>query len=131
MKTKLSITLASTLIIASLFVACNKSNSTGGNNSSTTPNTSTTQMQTQADDEAQVSTELNNAEDDVNNSLNASTTFSGTTNTDVSQGVETSGGGIGLILNLGICDATVTTDTANGLRQLVITYNGANCWGTR
>ena len=133
MKTNLKITLASTIIIASLVVACNKSNSTGGNNSgtSTSPNTSTTQMQTQADDEAQVSTELNNAEDDVNNSLNASAAFSGTSTTSVNQGVETAGGGIGLILNLGICDATVTTDTANGLRQLVITYNGANCWGNR
>jgi hypothetical protein len=118
---------------AGLIVACNKSNSTNGNNSSTStsPNTSTTQMQTQADDEAQVSTELNNAEDDVNNSLNASAAFSGTSTTRVGNGVQTAGGGVGLLLNLGICDATVTTDTANGLRELVITYNGANCWGNR
>jgi hypothetical protein len=134
MKTKkLSITLASTIIMASLIVACNKSNSNGGNNSgtSTSPNTSTTQMQTQADDETQVSTELNNSENDVNNSLNASTAFSGVTTNNTSPGVETAGGGVGLIINYGICDATVTTDTADGLRQLVITYNGSNCWGNR
>lgn len=130
---KLSITLASTVVIASLIVACNKSNSNGGNNSgtSTSPNTSTTQMQTQADDEAQVSTELNNAEDDVNNSLNASAAFSGVSTTSQTNGVETAGGSTSLLLDLGICDATVTTDTANGLRQLVITYNGLNCRGNR
>jgi hypothetical protein len=133
MKTKFQISLASTIIMASLIVACNKSNSNGGNNSgtSTSPNTSTTQMQTQADDETQVSTELNNAEDDVNNSLNASATFSGVSTTGVSNGIETAGGGAGVVIDYSICDATVTTDTANGLRQLVITYNGANCWGNR
>jgi hypothetical protein len=133
MKTKLSITLASTIMMAGLIVACNKNNSNGGNNSgtSTSPNTSTTQMQTQADDETQVSTELNNAENDVNNSLNASAAFSGTTTTGASSGIETAGGPVSIVIDYSICDATVTTDTADGLRQLVITYNGSNCSGAR
>jgi hypothetical protein len=132
MKTKLSITLASTIIAAGLIVACNKSNSTNGNSgTSTSPNTSTTQMQTQTDDETQVATEMDNAETDVNNSLNASTTFSGATTTSAGNGIETAGGGVGLVINYGICDATVTTDTLNGMRQLIITYNGSNCWGNR
>src|ERR1700744_4460617 len=93
--TNLKFTLASTIIIASLIVACNKSNSAGGNNSgtSTSPNTSTTQMQTQADDEAQVSTELDNAEDYVNNSLNASAACSGVSGTSANPNVETAGCG--------------------------------------
>src|SRR6202012_5514464 len=99
-----------------LIIACNKSNSSNGNNSGTTTsaNTSTTQMQTQADDESQVSVEMDNAENDVNNSLNASASFNGVGTTDVQNGLETDGTGVGLILDYSICDGKVTTDTANG-----------------
>ena len=75
MKSNIFVSLATTAVVAGLIIACNKSSSTNG--AGTSPNTTATQMQTQADDEAQVSTELNNAEDDVNNSLNASAAFSG------------------------------------------------------
>jgi hypothetical protein len=133
MKTKFLLTLASIAIGAGLIIACNKSNSNGNNNpgNSTTANTSTAQVQTQADDESQVATELDNAENDVNNSLNASAAFNGVGTASTTNGVVTTGGVADLILDLSICDATVTTDTANGLRQLVITYNGANCRGNR
>lgn len=131
MKTKLLLSLATTAIVASLIIACNKSNSTGSGNNGTSANTTADQMQTQADDESQVSTELNNAENDVNNSLNASASFNGVGTTSVQNGVETAGGSTGLIIDYSICDGTVTTDTANGMRQLVITYNGVNCRGNR
>lgn len=133
MKTKLLFSLASFAVVASLILACNKSNSTGASSpaSGTTGNTSVAQVQTQADDESQASTELNSAENDANNSLNASAAFNGVGTSSSNSGVITNGAGSGLILDYGICDATVTTDTANGLRQLVITYNGANCRGNR
>jgi hypothetical protein len=123
MKTRSLISLATAACLAGLIIACNKSNSTGGNNGdSTAPNTSATQLQTQVDDESQVTTELDAAEDDINNSLNTSTTFSGTTST---------GTGTGLNIVYNLCDATVTADTANGNRELIITYNGLGCAGLR
>jgi hypothetical protein len=132
MKTNIVLSLSTAAVIAGLAIAsCSKSNSANGNSgTSTSPNTSPAQVETQANDETQVSNELDAATDDVNNSLNASTSFSGTTTTGANNGIETDGGG-GIIIDYGICDATVTTDTANGLRQLVITYNGTNCWGNR
>jgi hypothetical protein len=132
MKTRFIISLATAACFAGLIIACNKSNSRNGSNTdnSTAPNTSTTQVQTQADDESQVTTELNTAEDDINNSLNTSTAFSGVTTNDASQGVQTDGGGI-LKIIYNLCDATVTTDTANGQRELIITYNGLGCAGRR
>jgi hypothetical protein len=132
MKTNIVLSLSTAAVIAGLAIAsCSKSNSaTGNSGTSTSPNTSPAQVETQANDETQVSNELDAATDDVNNSLNASTSFSGTTTAGANNGVETNGGG-GIIIDYGICDATVTTDTANGLRQLVITYNGTNCWGNR
>jgi hypothetical protein len=133
MKTRFIISLATFTVVAGLIVACNKSNSnTGGSNpnNSNAPNTSTTQVQTQADDEGQVSTELSSAENDINNSLNTSAAFNGVGTTGSANGLQTDGaGGLQILYNL--CDATVTTDTANGLRQLIITYNGLGCEGHR
>ena len=132
MKTKIFSSLAATATVAVLIVACNKSNpSANGNATSNTSGTSTTQVETQADDETQVSNEMDAATNDVNNSLNSQTAFSGSASTGYTSGVTTDGGGSTLNLDLSICDATVTTDTSNGLRQIVITYNGANCWGNR
>lgn len=130
MKTR-HLLLATVVAATGLIVACTKQNSTGGSGSSAgTDGTTAAQVQTQSDDITQVSNELDAATDDVNNSLNSSTTFSGVT--DYSGGVVTDGGSGGALdLDLGICDATVTVDTANGLRQIVITYDGANCRGNR
>jgi hypothetical protein len=124
------VTVASMVTVASLVAACNKSNSAG---SSTTAGTTPTQLQTQTDDETQVNNEMDASADDVNNALNTSTTFSGNTTTSYSSGIETNGGpsGSNLDIDYTICDGTVTTDTANGLRQVIITYNGNNCWGNR
>ncbi|HEY4111214.1 hypothetical protein [Puia sp.] len=133
MKTRFIISLATTAVVAGLIIACNKSNSTTGSNNtgnSTAPNNSTAQVQTQVDDESQVTTELNAAEDDINNSLNTSAAFSGVASTGTGSGLQTDGtGGLQILYNL--CDATVTTDTANGLRELIITYNGLGCAGHR
>ncbi|HVU96029.1 MAG TPA: hypothetical protein VHE34_12430 [Puia sp.] len=132
MKTRFIISLATLTVVAGLIIACNKSNSaTGGNNSnSTAPNNSTTQVETQADDESQVNTELNTAENDINNSLNTSAAFNGVGTTSAANGLQTDGaGGLQILYNL--CDATVTTDTANGQRELIITYNGLGCAGHR
>lgn len=130
MKTK-HLLLATVITASGLIVACTKQNSTGSGNGSTTSDdgTSTAEVQTQSNDVTQVSNEMDAATDDVNNSLNSSTTFSGAAS--YNGGVVTDGGGGSLDLDLGICDATVTVDTANGLRQIVITYNGTNCRGNR
>jgi hypothetical protein len=135
MKTKL-VLLATVIAATGLIVACTKNNSTetgsgGSNNNATT----TADVQTQSDDVTQVSNEMDAAVDDVNNSLNASAAFSGSTGyeTGATDGktTVTDGSGGSIDLDLSICDATVTTDTAGGLREIIITYNGANCRGNR
>jgi len=132
MKTRFTVSLATLTVVAGLIIACNKSNSTtsGNGDNSTAPNTSTTQVQTQADDESQVNTELNTTENDINNSLNTSAAFNGVGATSAANGLQTDGAGsLQILYNL--CDATVTTDTVNGQRQLIITYNGLGCGGNR
>ncbi|HEV9035393.1 MAG TPA: hypothetical protein VGQ51_02185 [Puia sp.] len=138
--------LAVSIAAVSLIVACNKSNSAGGNGT-TTDGTTTTQLQTQTDDETQVSTELDAATNDVNNTLNSVAALSGGTTTGFTGGVVVDGGNSGIVSNGstggvitdggsgssvvaidGICDARVTIDTANGLRVITITYNGNDCW---
>jgi hypothetical protein len=124
--------LATVITASGLIVACTKNNSAGGSN--TSGSTSTADVQTESDDVTQVSNEMDATNNDVNNSLNASTTFSGASYNGGAvdgRGTITEGGGGSIILDLGICDATVTTDTADGLRQIIITYNGTNCWGNR
>ncbi|HXD78066.1 MAG TPA: hypothetical protein VN616_09685 [Puia sp.] len=127
MKTK-QVLLATVVAATGLIVACTKQNSTSGS-AANNDGTSTAQVQTQSDDVTQVSNELDAVADDANNSLNASAAFSGAAS--YQAGVVTDGGGGSLNLDLGICDATVTEDTANGLRQIVITYDGLNCRGNR
>lgn len=130
MKTTLFSTIAVAVTFTGLIVACNKSNGVGNSGSTASNGTTAAEVQTESDDQTQVSNEMDAMTNDVNNSLNASTAFSGST-TAYNSGVQTTGGGGSIVLDLGICDANVTTDTANGLRQIIITYNGANCWGNR
>ena len=129
-KTTLLSAIAVTVTAAGLFAACNKSNSTG---SSTTSGTTPTQIETQTDDETQVSNEMDASANDVNNALNTQSAVSGNTSTSYSSGIQTTGGPSGgsLDIDYSICDGTVTMDTVNGLRQVIITYNGNNCWGNR
>jgi len=125
--------LATAVTASGLIVACSKNNS-AGTSGGTTNGTTTAQVQTESDDVTQVSNEMDAMNNDVNNSLNASTTFSGASYSGGAvdgRAVVADGGGGSLILDYGICDATVTTDTSNGLRQIIITYNGLNCWGNR
>ncbi|HTQ28046.1 MAG TPA: hypothetical protein VMI35_07960 [Puia sp.] len=128
-----------TLLAASmgLVFACNKSNM---NNNGSGSNNGNADLQTQADDEAQVSNEDEAITNDANTALynQPSTAGSGTsssmgaaTTTVMGAGEQTAiNGAGGPILNL-ICDASVVVDTANGNRTITITYNGTNCWGNR
>src|SRR5579863_7981521 len=125
--------LATAVTATGMIVACTKNNSAGGSNS-TSNGTTAAQVQTESDDVTQVSNEMDAMTNDVNNSLNISTAFSGANYSGSAvdgRAVVAEGGGGSLILDFGICDANVTTDTANGLRQIIITYDGLNCWGNR
>src|ERR1700761_7153396 len=110
MKAK-NLMLATVLTASGLIVACTKNNSAGGSGSNSN-GTTTAEVQTQADDNTQVSNEMDATTDDVNNSLNASAAFSGATGyssgATAGKGVVTDGGGGSLDLDLSICDATVT-----------------------
>jgi hypothetical protein len=116
--------------------ACNKSNM--GNSGSGSSNTNS-DLQTQADDQAQISTEDEAITTDANTALynQASTAGSGagsslasaTTTVMGSEQTAANGAG-GPILNL-ICDASVVVDTTSTTRTITITYNGTNCWGSR
>ena len=139
--------LTACIAVISLIVACNKSNSAGGNDP-VTDGTTPAQLQTQADDETQVSTELDAATNDINNTLNSVSALSGSTSTNFTGGVVVDGGNAGIVsgggnggvimdggsgggvvvaIN-GICDARVTVDTVNGLKVITIAYNGSDCW---
>jgi len=123
-----------TLIIACVGVlfACNKNNA--GNQASSP--TSTADMQTQADDESQVSNESDLLVNDANTALNSQTAIagnslsaSGSSATTTVMGTE-GNGTPGILGNL-ICDATVVVNDTSNPRTITITYNGTNCWGNR
>ncbi len=125
--------LATVVTATGLIVACTKQQQ-HRQLRHTSNGTTAADVQTESNDVTQVSNEMDALNNDVNNSLNASTTFSGASYSGVAEdgrGVVTDGGGGSIDLDYSICDATVTTDTANGLRQIIITYNGTNCWGNR
>jgi hypothetical protein len=127
---KLLFCLAIAVTIGGVMVACKKNNSTGS--SSTADNTSPAQVQTQTDDQVQFDNEMDQAANDVNTAMNSDASVTGSTTANLDGGTITDGGGVGrIVLNGLICDATVTIDTSNGLRQITITYNGSNCWGNR
>ena len=128
--------LRATMILAAfgIMIACNKSNVNNGSSTSSDD----ANLVTQADDQAQVSTEDEAITNDVNNALYAqsdiagnsatsSSSVSGTTevnNTNEVNGVD------GPITHL-ICDATIVVDLNSNPRTITITYNGSNCWGNR
>lgn len=133
MKTKTLFAIALICAGSALIYACKKSNSVG---SSTT---TTADVQTQADDEAQVSTESDDISDDVNTSLYSSVTVSGSSLGTVE--------GSGRLTTMGItrvdgtvtdstytgliCDATIAVKDSAGIRTVTITYDGTNCAGNR
>ncbi|MDR3716323.1 MAG: hypothetical protein P4L51_26255 [Puia sp.] len=128
--------LAGVLVIAGtvLIFSCNKSS---GVNQDTTGN-SATDLQTQADDQAQVSNESDAIVDDANTALNSQSSVSGS-GSQVSSVISTmstvsanSTAGNDRILSTSlICDASVVWGDSAGLRTITITYNGTNCWGNR
>jgi hypothetical protein len=128
---KLLFCLAIAVTIGGVMVACKKNNSTGSS-SSTTDGTTPAQLETQTDDEVQVNNEMDQAANDVNTAMNSDASVSGSTTSSLDRNTITDGGGVGRIVLGGlICDATITIDTSNGLRQITIVYNGSNCWGNR
>lgn len=114
-----------------LFFACKKDNSANGGSSN-----NQNELQTQADDQAQVSDEDEAVTNDVNTALYSQASLAG--NGAVSEGdgsttvngTTQSNGITGPITGL-ICDATVVVNTSTDPKTVTITYNGTNCWGNR
>jgi hypothetical protein len=105
-----------------LFAACKKSNS----DSSSSTTTSSTDLQTQSDDEARVSTESSAAFDDANAAMIGESSVSGASYASAARfGVAVDGGNgsLGSLPGL-LCNATVTVDSTSNPRTITITYNG-------
>jgi hypothetical protein len=119
------------LTSAAVLYACNKNNA--GNGGGTT---NSTELQTQADDQAQVANEDEAVSNDVNTALYSQPSIAGNSSnssmsgTTAVNGTEQVNGVTGPITNL-ICDATVVVNTDSDPRTITITYNGTNCWGNR
>jgi hypothetical protein len=113
--------LFATTLSGLLFTACKKSDS---DISSST--TSSTDLQTQSDDEARVSTESNAAFDDANTAMIGASSVTGASLAPgVRFGVAVDGGNGGLGGWAGLlCNATVTIDSVDNPRTITITYNG-------
>ena len=115
-----------------LFFACKKDNSANGGSSNNNQN----DLQTQADDQAQVSDEDEAVTNDVNTALYSQASLAGNGSASVESGTTTinstekSDGINGPITGL-ICDATVEVNTTSDPRTVTITYNGTNCRGNR
>jgi len=110
------------LIIAftGILASCKKNNSNNSNNGS-----STTDLQTTSDDATRVSTETDAAFDDVNTAMVTNYSVTGAAlGRELLQRVVD---GPGSADSTAICDAVISLDTANGDRQITITYNGTNC----
>ncbi len=121
MKTKnLHRLLFATTLSGLLFTACKKSSS------DSTSTTSGTDLQTQSDDEARVSTESNASFDDANTAMiNASSVTGASFLPGPRFGVAVDGGNgsAGGWANT-LCNATVTIDSVDNPRTITITYNG-------
>jgi hypothetical protein len=103
-----------------ILASCNKNNSSNSNNGS-----SNTDLQTTSDDATRVSTETDAAFDDVNTAMVTNYGVTGAAlGRELMQRVID---GPGSADSTAICDALITLDTANGNRQITITYNGTNC----
>jgi hypothetical protein len=120
MKTTTLYSLLFVVAFTGILASCNKSNS----NSSNSP-TSSSDLQTNSDDETRVSTETDAAFDDVNTAMTVQYNVTGAALG--RQVMHTVLDGPGSGDSTAICDAVITLDTANGDRQITITYNGTNC----
>jgi hypothetical protein len=104
-----------------ILASCNK------NNSSTNSASSSTDLQTTSDDATRVSTETDAAFDDVNTAMVTNYSVTGAALGRQLMQREITGGGGSSLDSTAICDAVISLDTANGDRQITITYNGTNC----
>ena len=119
---KLAAILGLSLSVA--FMSCKKTD--------TVPADTVSDLAIHADDQANVANENDAVLNDANTALETNgSSLSGITVTGGDNGAVTSGisGTQGVIGT--ICDATYVLDTLNGQKRIVITYNGANCSGTR
>jgi hypothetical protein len=107
MKTRILSLFAGILCLSVAFVSCQKENNT------TTDYT--TEISTHSDDQSRFSAETDASANEVNGVMEVTSSFSG--RGDQLQGI--------------ICDATVVVDSVSNPRTITITYNGANCSGTR
>jgi hypothetical protein len=120
MKTTSLYSLLFVIAFTGMLASCKKSNS----DSSNSP-TSSSDLQTNSDDETRVSTETDAAFDDVNTAMTVQYNVTGAALG--RQVMHTVLDGPGSADSTAICDAVITLDTANGDRQITITYNGTNC----
>ena len=109
-------------ISATVLFACKKSSS-----DSSPATMSNSDLQTQSDDQARVSTESDAAFDDINTVMNNQASVTGSSETPtVRYGVRTEGGP-DTLKSSPVCDAIVTVDTTSDPRVLTIIYNGKGC----
>jgi hypothetical protein len=107
------------IAVTGVLASCKKNNSSSNNGSSNTD------QQTTSDDATRVSTETDAAFDDVNTAMVTNYSVTGAAlGRELMQRVID---GPGSTDSTAICDALITLDTANGNRQITITYNGTNC----
>jgi hypothetical protein len=131
MKTKILYRAAIIATVAgTMFVACNKSNSTASSGDSSSD------MQTQSDDQTRVSNETDAVADDANTAMVVESPVSGasvsrTAAYGYAQGIAIEGGPHVDSLPNPICDATIKVDSIDNPRTITITYNGNNCNLTR
>jgi hypothetical protein len=125
MKTKILYRFAIAIAFTGVMIACNK------NNNNSNAGQSSTDLQTQSDDQTQVTNETDGIADDVNATLSGQ---SGVTGSSVqpgySHGIAVQGGNHDTVTSY-ICDAVIIRDTVSNPHTLTISYNGSNCSGTR
>jgi len=114
-----------------LATACKKSAVNDGGNGSTN-----TDLQTQSDDQDQVSSEDEAITNDVNTALYSQASIAGNDAISQGSGQTTTLGteqtnGAGQPITGIICDATIVVDKDSDPRTITITYNGQECWGHR
>jgi hypothetical protein len=121
MKTRSLYLIWSILALTITFNACKKDNKSTGQSSE--------ELQTQSDDQTQVSNETDAVVDDVNTMLTSQIAVTGSSyNPGPKQGITTQD--VKPIESY-ICDASATLDTSTATRKITITYNGTNCAGNR
>jgi hypothetical protein len=109
MQPKIRLIAIISLIIAVSLVSCKKSD-TG---KATTD--STIELTAQTDDHSHVSFSSDAVENDINVIVESSSAFNGRMEN---------------VLGA-LCNATAVADSANGIKNITVTYNGANCQGNR